>query len=161
MNVNSLYKLASILDAQGKYLEADVILESMMRLAKGAEKYFGNRARKPKVPFNAMPGARPAAPITPIAPLATAPAVSPAAPVAAVTEKTQTPGPRPSNQGRLNNDLRIKIWNNRSLNPKLYDLLELEHSLGRFNPKTGEFKLISFFSFIILSLIILYYILLL
>lgn len=83
MNVNSLYKLASILDTEGKYLETDVVLDSMMRFA-------------------------------------------------------QTPGPRPPNQGQLNNALRMEIWNNRSLNPRLYDLLELEHNAGRFNPKTGD-----------------------
>jgi len=33
MNVNSLYRLASLLDTEGKYLEADVVLDSMMRLA--------------------------------------------------------------------------------------------------------------------------------
>jgi hypothetical protein len=51
-----------------------------------------------------------------------------------------TPGssPRPLNHGQLNNALRMRIWNDRSINPRLYDLLELEYSQGRFNPKTGD-----------------------
>ena len=52
--------------------------------------------------------------------------------------RTQTPGTRPYNLGQMNNDVRMRVWNNRSLNPRLYDLLELEHSAGRFNPKTGD-----------------------
>lgn len=139
MNVNSLYRLANSLDTEGKYLEADVILDSMMRFAKGAEKYYGNRARRPKVPFNAMPGARPAVPVAPVTP------ITPVTPVTPVTQptntqapKTQTPGTRPYNLNQMNNDVRIRVWNNRNLNPRLYDLLELEHSAGRFNPKTGD-----------------------
>lgn len=52
--------------------------------------------------------------------------------------RTKTPGTRPYNLGQMNNEVRMKVWNNRSLNPRLYDLLELELSAGRFNPKTGD-----------------------
>ena len=52
--------------------------------------------------------------------------------------RTQTPRTKPYNLGQMNNDVRMRVWNNRSLNPRLYDLLELEHSAGRFNPKTGD-----------------------
>ena len=58
---------------------------------------------------------------------------------------TSTPGSsaspgstRPPSQNQLNNDLRKRIWQNRKLNPRLYDLLELEYSAGRFNPGTGD-----------------------
>jgi hypothetical protein len=47
-------------------------------------------------------------------------------------------GARPFNIGQMNNDVRMRVWNNRNLNPRLYDLLELEYSAGRFNPKTGD-----------------------
>jgi len=47
-------------------------------------------------------------------------------------------GARPYNLGQMNNDVRMRVWNNRNLNPRLYDLLELEYSAGRFNPKTGD-----------------------
>lgn len=167
MNVNSLYRLASSLDTEGKYLEADVVLDSMMRFAKGAEKYHGNRAKRPKIPFSAMPGARPAVPVTPVTPVTpvaqvpkppssaynpdpfgnysirdtlgyTDPGPAQRQPANIQTPRTQTPGTRPYNLGQMNNDVRMRVWKNRSLNPRLYDLLELEHSAGRFNPKTGE-----------------------
>ena len=127
----TLFEIANMLDTEGKYLEADVVLDSMMRFAKGGKKYFGDRARRPKIPFNAMPGARPAVPVTPVT------AVTPVTPVAQPTN-TQTPRTKPYNLGQMNNDVRMRVWNNRSLNPRLYDLLELEHSAGRFNPKTGD-----------------------
>ena len=160
MNVNSLYRLASSLDTEGKYLEADVVLDSMMRFAKGAEKYFGNRAKRPKIPFNAMPGARPAVPVTPVAQVPKPPssAYNPdpfgnysirdtlgytdPGPVKQPTNtqapRTKTPGTRPYNLGQMNNEVRMRVFQNPKLNPQLAATLELERSLGRFNPKTGE-----------------------
>lgn len=189
MNVNSLYRLASLLDTEGRYLEADVILDSMMRFAKGAEKYYGNRARRPKVPFKAMPGARPAVPVTPVTP---APRSSynpdpfgnysirdtlgytdpgpvqrqpantqfrrvspgqtqlypmglqdPSLPrpqgyAQPTTPKTQAPKVAPKNYNQINNEIRMRVFQNPKLNPQLAATLELERSLGRFDPKTGE-----------------------
>ena len=73
----TLFEIASTLDTAGKYLEADVVLGSMIRLARdrfnGQQTYYGN-TRKP-VPFRQMPGARsvpvpPAAPVAPVTPVA-------------------------------------------------------------------------------------------
>lgn len=163
MNVNSLYRLASSLDTEGKYLEADVVLDSMMRFAKGAERYYGNRAKRPKIPFNAMPGARPAVPVTPVTPVAQVPKPPSSAynpdpfgnysirdtlgytdpgpvkqPTNTQAPRTKTPGTRPYNLGQMNNEVRMRVFQNPKLNPQLAATLELERSLGRFNPKTGE-----------------------
>lgn len=59
MDLNYLYKLASLLDSHGKYVESDVVYDSMIRLAKGGKKYYGNQKTKPKIRFKPMPGARP------------------------------------------------------------------------------------------------------
>ena len=118
MNVNSLYRLASILDAEGKYLEADVVLNSMMRFAKGAEKYYGNRARRPTIPFNAMPGARPAVPVAPVAPVA---------PVKSGFTQAEAKWMKYFRD----------VWKNPKTDPAFRAALELEQSLGNFDPKTG------------------------
>jgi hypothetical protein len=131
MNVNSLYRLASLLDTEGKYLEADVILDSMIRLAKNGRRWYGSQAR-PKPPFKPMPGAQPATPMAPAAP------VTPAAQPATPNPQTPTTRTKPVSQGVKNQAVRKYIWNNPQANPRLRALLELEQAAGRFNPETGE-----------------------
>ena len=65
----TLFEIATTLDTGGKYLEADVVLDSMIRLAAKRKRWRGNPNARPKPPFNLMPGAR-SAPVTPVAPVA-------------------------------------------------------------------------------------------
>jgi len=177
MNVNSLYKLASLLDTEGKYLEADVVLDSMMRYAKGGRRWYGNQAR-PKPPFNPMPGAinvvpqappvYPSSPYNPDpfgnynirdtlgyvdpgdaprpgtrpierGPVRFRPIGSPAQPSGAIQQQVapRTQAPR-TDYNLRNNEVRKRVFQNPKLNPQMAAQLELEHSLGRFNPQTGE-----------------------
>lgn len=218
MNVNTLYKLASILDAQGKYLEADVILDSMIRLAApdGRGRTQGRsrprdlnpiltpeqlRARlnpqgpiapqpiapttaprsvnrgnpfqprgeggrfikAPSSPYNpdplgnysirdtlSNPGAarQPANPqfrrvstgSTQLYPMGLQdPTLSrPPGYAQPTTPRTQTPRVAPKSIGQMNNEVRMRVFQNPKLNPQLAATLELERSLGRFDPKTGE-----------------------
>ena len=66
----TLLEIANILETQGKYLEADVVLDSMIRLATGRRTWRGNPNARPRTRFNPMPGARsvPVAPIAPVTP---------------------------------------------------------------------------------------------
>ena len=218
MNVNSLYRLASLLDTEGKYLEADVVLDSMMRLAAGPDGRGINQGRaRPRnnrnfrlTPQQIQQRLNPNAPVAPAAPQTLVPPDNlprsdsgdyldkrpnsvpkkplrfkpteplqfyepPAKPVAQVPKppssaynpdpfgnysirdtlgytdpgpvkqptntkapRTQTPGTRPYNLGQMNNEVRMRVFQNPKLNPQLAATLELERSLGRFNPKTGE-----------------------
>lgn len=235
MNVNSLYKLASLLDTEGKYLEADVVLDSMMRLAApdGRGRTQG-RARprdlNPRLtPEQLRARLNPNAPVAPTAPQTLVPPDNlprsdwgdyldkrpnsvpkkplrfkpteplqfyepPAKPVAQVPKPPSSPynpdpfgnysirdtlgyvdpgdaprpGTRPIERGPVrfrpigspaqpsgavgqprtqvpktdynlrNNEVRKRVFQNPKLNPQLAAQLELEHSLGRFNPQSGE-----------------------
>lgn len=68
----TLFEIANMLDTDGKYLEADVVLDSMIRLATGRRTWRGNPNARPRTRFNPMPGARsvPQAPVAPQAPAA-------------------------------------------------------------------------------------------
>jgi hypothetical protein len=218
MNVNSLYRLASLLDTEGKYLEADVVLDSMIRLAAGPDGRGINQGRaRPRnnrnfrlTPQQIQQRLNPNAPVAPAAPQTLVPPDNlprsdsgdyldkrpnsvpkkplkfkpteplqfyepPAKPVAQVPKppssaynpdpfgnysirdtlgytdpgpvkqptntkapRTQTTGTRPYNLGQMNNEVRMRVFQNPKLNPQLAATLELERSLGRFNPKTGE-----------------------
>lgn len=212
MNLNSLYKLASLLDTEGKYLEADVVLDSMMRMAApdGRGRTQGRsrpRDLNPRLtPEQLRARLNPQGPIAPqpIAPQPIAPTTAPGSvnrgnpyqprgeggrfikapsspynpdplgnysirdtlsnPGAArqpanpqfrrvspgptqlyqmglqdpSLQRTQAPRVPPKNIGQMNNEVRMRVFQNPKLNPQLAATLELERSLGRFDPKTGE-----------------------
>jgi hypothetical protein len=75
----TIFEIANMLDTDGKYLEADVVLDSMIRLARdrfnGQQTYYGNTRKS--VPFKPLPGAR-SVPVPPAAPVA--PPVYPSSP---------------------------------------------------------------------------------
>lgn len=232
MNVSSLYKLASLLDIEGKYLEADVVYDSMIRLA--APDGRGRTQGRPR-PRDINPRLTPEQvrakyPQTPVTPQVTAPTYNPdevpaprtpvetpnARPVRknpgnpfqprgeggrfikapsssynpdpfgnygirdtlsytdpgpvkqpantqfrrvspgqtqlhpmglqdpslprppGYAQPTQTPRVAPKSIGQMNNEVRMRVFQNPKLNPQLAAQLELERSLGRFNPKTGD-----------------------
>jgi len=92
----TLFELASILDTEGKYLEADVVLDSMMRLA--APDGRGTTQGRPR-PRNLNPRLTPEqvrARLNPNAP------VAPATPVSPVAQPAPQPVPARVNRGNPN-----------------------------------------------------------
>ncbi len=215
MNVNSLYRLASLLDTEGKYLEADVVLDSMIRLAAPDGRGTTQGRPRPKdlnprltpeqlrARLNPNAPVAPAAPVTPVVqptpepapsrvnrgnpnqprgergrfikapsssydpdpfgnysirdtigyvdpgdvpksgtrpiergPVKLEPMRSPAQPAGAVgQQRNQVPK---TDYNQRNNEIRRRVFENPKLNPQMAAQLELEHSLGRFNPQSGE-----------------------
>lgn len=210
----TLFEIANMLDTEGKYLEADVVLDSMIRLAAGTDGRGINQGRaRPRnnrnfrlTPQQIQQRLNPNAPVAPATPQTLVPSDNlprsdsgdyldkrpnsvpknkptdplqfyepTAKPVAQVPKppssaynpdpfgnysirdtlgytdpgpvkqpantkapRTQTPGTRPYNLGQMNNEVRMRVFQNPKLNPQLAATLELERSLGRFDPKTGE-----------------------
>ena len=74
----TLFEIANMLDKDGKYLEADVVLDSMIRLATGRRTWRGNPNARPRTRFNPMPGAR-SVPVAPIVTQSPAASIDPPA----------------------------------------------------------------------------------
>ena len=84
----TLFEIANMLDKDGKYLEADVVLDSMIRLATGRRTWRGNPNARPRTRFNPMPGAR----SVPVAPIVTqSPAASIDPPAKSVVQAPKAP----------------------------------------------------------------------
>jgi hypothetical protein len=141
MNYQYLYNLATLLDFEEKYNEADIVFDQMLRLADKKRKYFGQDEyygrKRPRIKFNPMPGSAPVAPAAPVAaPAPQQPATPAATPAAAANSGTPIKSPFTEAEAKWMKYLR-EVYKNPKTDPSFRAALELEEGLGNFDPKTG------------------------